>query len=341
VYENDGHLYQATLFSNPGIRNRMGIMFGGGNIFGLARYENVRHMLLDIKLTQIVEEEGIKSKEQMSAIMGFAITGVEYGKLRDAVKYVRNKYKPNWELRDTGKTIDEWMEPIKKGSNKFRCIMSGRGSKEYRNFKFENIRPINTLWAQMGIDKDDNLIGCGMLLWNVKEIDTEFRQYIFKWNQGMVHGNTVISHFGDVDRKCTFCKIRKVSERKNELGRDLDQNEVDAIQIDDEARPHIFWACPIVSECIQNVYRNVWNTDRDIDKKSFLMGRDMGCMEASMLYMLVNMYIKYRIWKYKLANVEPKAYNIANDTKLWIQDITWYNKWRIMLPLVRQRIRMV
>jgi hypothetical protein len=41
LYEND-NLHSAGLFSNPGIRNRMGEMLGGGNIFGQGRYEQIR-----------------------------------------------------------------------------------------------------------------------------------------------------------------------------------------------------------------------------------------------------------------------------------------------------------
>jgi hypothetical protein len=40
------------------------------------------------------------------------------------------------------------------------------------------------------------------------------------------------------------------------------------------------------------VYRTFWGVNTDIEKKDFLMGRDLGFMEASVLYMLINMYIK-------------------------------------------------
>jgi hypothetical protein len=58
-----------------------------------------------------------------------------------------------------------------------------------------------------------------MLVWSVREVDTDFRQFAFRWYQGMIHGNTVISHFGDVDRKCTFCKVTMEVQKKEELGR--------------------------------------------------------------------------------------------------------------------------
>jgi hypothetical protein len=246
-----------------------------------------------------------------------------------------SKYKPSWELRGLAKPLCEWINPIKKGSNKFRYIMSGRGSRIYRNFKFDSIRPIRTLWEQMQIDIDEPLIKCGMLLWRIQEVDTDFRQYMFKWNQGMVQGNTVISHFGDVDRKCSFCKIKLTRDQEQVLNRNLTAQEIVALNIPDETRPHIYWECPIAQEAIQSVHTAVWGIN-NISKKDFLMGKDLGIMEVSMVYMLVNMYIKHKIWKYKLANVLPNTGLIIRDVQYWIEKIKYFKKWRMMLPLVQQ-----
>jgi hypothetical protein len=338
LYENDGNLFKARLFENPGLRNRMGVMLGGGNIFGRVRYERIKDQLRNITVEDVCTDEGIRSKEQIIALFGMVITEVEYGKLRDCIKYIRNKYKPEWSLRGLGKNMRDLLSTVKKGSKKFRNVMSGRGSRVYKKFKFEDIRPINTLWAQMEINIDERLLGCGMLLWNVREIDTDMRQFIFKWNQGMVHGNTVISHFGDVDRKCTFCKLKQGNELKIALGRDPTDAEIEGLQVPDENRPHIFWDCPIVNQCVQEVYHNLWGGNGQVDKKSFLMGKDMGIVEATMLHMLSNMCIKYRLWKYKLAGVLPKVNCIKNDVTKWMDELTWYHKWRIMLPLVRRQI---
>jgi hypothetical protein len=106
----------------------------------------------------------------------------------------------------------------------------------------------------------------------------------------------------------------------------------------DENRPHIFWDCNHVKRCIQHVHNSLWGGGEPVDKKAFLMGKDMGTVEATMLYMLTNMCIKYRIWKYKLAGILPKENCIANDVKHWLNNLTWYHKWRIMLPLVRRQV---
>ncbi len=49
----------------------------------------------------------------------------------------------------------------------------------------------------MGIELDEGLFSCSMLVWGTREVDTEFRQFAFRWFQGMIIGNAVISHFGD------------------------------------------------------------------------------------------------------------------------------------------------
>jgi hypothetical protein len=75
-----------------------------------------------------------------------------------------------------------------------------------------------------------------------------------------------------------------------------------------------------------------------VERNAFLMGKELGSIEATVLYMLMNMCIKYRIWKYKLAGVLPNVQHICNDLTNFVNGITLYNKWRIMLPLVRQGV---
>ncbi len=334
-YENDGNMYEGTLFSNPGIRNRMGEMFGGRSIFNVERYENIRHLFWNIKIGKLCNEHGIIEKPEVEHMLGVQITGVEYGKLRSGIKFVISKYKPSWELRGLAKPVSGWISPIKRGSSKFRYIMSGRGSRVYRSFKFENIRPIRTLWEQMQLEIDEPIIKCGMLLWKIQEVDTDFRQFMFKWNQGMIQGNTVISHFGDVDRKCTFCKIKKIREQELELNRTLSTQEIEALQVIDESRPHIYWECTTVQSVIQTVHTEIWGIN-NVSKKEYLMGKDLGILEVSMVYMMINMYIKHKIWKYKLAGILPNTGLITRDVKYWIENLKSYKKWRMMLPLVRQ-----
>jgi hypothetical protein len=338
VYQNDGNFYSATIFGNPGIRNRMGEMLGRGNVFSNERYDEVKELIADKKFGEICLEKDILAKEEIERMWDIGLSRREYGKLGTVIKYIRGKYKPSWHMKHIGKSIEDWLRPIKKGSNKLRTLMSGRGSREYRAFTFDKIRPIVTLWEQLTEEKDECLISYGMLLWKIKELNADLRQFIFKWNQGMVHGNTVISHFGEVDRKCTFCKIPKIRELENRLGREATNEEKAGLVVVDEDRKHIYWECPTVQEAIQRIYRGLWEVDVDVERRDFLMGRRMVCAEAMLLYMCINMFIKYKIWKYKLAEVTPNINCIIRDVNIWLRELTRYNKWRIMLPLVRRQI---
>ncbi len=92
---------------------------------------------------------------------------------------------------------------------------------------------------------------------------------------------------------------------RGELGRELTIAEKEGIEAVDEDRPHIFWDCSTVNRCQQDVYGSFWGNNVTVDKGDFLMGRELGTEEATILYLLINMYIKYRIWKYKLAGALP------------------------------------
>jgi hypothetical protein len=95
-----------------------------------------------------------------------------------------------------------------------------------------------------------------------------------------------IAQRGDVDRKCTFCKIRLEREMAQRLGRDVTVAEREGLIVPDEDRPHISWNCPMVASCVQEVHRRFWGTNNDVGKKDFLLGKDMGTVEGTVLYIV-------------------------------------------------------
>jgi hypothetical protein len=73
-------------------------------------------------------------------------------------------------------------------------------------------------------------------------------------------------------------------------------------------------------------------------KKDFLMGKLANSMEASLLYLLINMFVRYKILNYKLAGILPKSGTIIHETKEIITHICNKPSWRGQLPLVRQLV---
>jgi hypothetical protein len=226
---------------------------------------------------------------------------------------------------------------IKQGSSKFRSKMSGRGSLTYTSFESSQIRPVNTLWEQLGLEKDEKLISIGFTLWRLQFLDLGFREYLFRVSQGMLHGNTVISHFGNVDRKCTFCKIFRTRELTRPLGREPDPLEQLAAvaNVSDETRLHIFWECGTVQETVRVVHHALWGVNV-VDKKEFLMGKLANSIEGTSLYLLINLFLRYKIWNYKLAGILPKTGTIIHETEQFINRICSRPSRRGQLPLVKQ-----
>jgi hypothetical protein len=169
-------------------------------------------------------------------------------------------------------------------------------------------------------------------------LDLGFREFLFKSAQGLIHGNTVISHFGNVDRKCTFCKLTGINTEKRLLRRDLTQLEEENVirGVNDETRPHIFWECPVTSDVISHVLRNIWGNNVIIEKKSFLMGKLAHSMECTALFQLINLFIRYKIWNYKIAGTLPKKGMIVHEVENFLNFIGKKPDLRGQLPLVRQ-----
>jgi hypothetical protein len=335
-YENESNIYEARIFANPGILSTVGQKIEATVFIG-RRVPDLREHLKGIRLVTLLNERGeIKDKREIEAIIpNFSRT--EFLRLWTEVNFIIRKYKPRIEMLASAKNIVDFLTGIKMGSNKFRSKMSGRGSPSYAKFDSATIKPVNTLWEQLGLEKDEKLISIGFTLWKLQFLDIGFREFLFKMAQGMVHGNTVISHFGNVDRKCTFCKIIKIKELSRILGRDPDPVEILASieNVADESRPHIFWDCKTVNDTIRLVQQTVWGVNILV-KKDFLMGKLANSMEASALYLLINMFVRYKIWNYKLAGILPKSGTIIHETKEIITGICNKPSWRGQLPPVRQ-----
>jgi hypothetical protein len=105
--------------------------------------------------------------------------------------------------------------------------------------------------------------------------------------------------------------------------------------VPDEDRPHIFWNCPTVSSTIAHVVQKLWGINA-MEKKTFLMGKIAQNMELTLIFQLVNMFIRYKIWNYKLAGILPKKTMIVHETENFIGEIGKKPGLRGQLPLLRQ-----
>jgi hypothetical protein len=80
---------------------------------------------------------------------------------------------------------------------------------------------------------------------------------------------------------------------------------------------------------------NLWNIPH-IDKRSFLMGRIAVNNEVSQIFQVANMFVRHKIWNFKLAGILPKNGTIVHEAREFLNNFCSYPARRGMLPLVRQ-----
>jgi hypothetical protein len=90
-------MYHAYFFSNPGMRNRMGEMFGSSNVFSAGKYDEIRETVWETKVGDLWFGDDPRSKIEIEAVLGIDLTGREYDKIKNGLKYVKTKFKPQWD----------------------------------------------------------------------------------------------------------------------------------------------------------------------------------------------------------------------------------------------------
>jgi hypothetical protein len=66
------------------------------------------------------------------------------------------------------------------------------------------------------------------------------------------------------------------------------------------------------------------------------MGKVGQNMELSSIFQLINLFIRYKIWNYKLAGILPKSGMIVHETERFISEIFKKPDLRGQQPLLRQ-----
>jgi len=79
------------------MRNRMGEMFGSSNVFGAGKYDEIRETVWETKVGDLWFGDDPRSKIEIEAVLGIDLTGREYDKIKNGLKYVKTKFKPQWD----------------------------------------------------------------------------------------------------------------------------------------------------------------------------------------------------------------------------------------------------
>jgi hypothetical protein len=179
-YENESNIYEA----NPGILSTIGQKIEATVFIG-RHVPELREHIKGIRLVTLLNERGEKKEKREIEVIIPNFSRTEFLRLRTEVNFIIRKYKPRMVMLASAKNNVDFLTGIKKGSNKFHSKMSGRGSPSYAKFDSATIKPVNTLWEQLGLEKDEKLISIGFTLWKLQFLDVGFREFLFtvKWRK--------------------------------------------------------------------------------------------------------------------------------------------------------------
>jgi hypothetical protein len=237
-----------------------------------------------LTMDQILNPDfSLKSKHEFENISSITLTDLKYTRLQGLARTAVMKYRRvdnNLKKRDS---IQNFCMRIKRGSKKFRQIISG-------------IEPevISTNISKYS-DIIDHVINLEFSLrlnvqWTFNFLDNSTRTFIFKLHNNLLGTNTRVAHFvRRQSRSCTFCT----------LGRENEDN--------DETILHLFFNCRYVEEILTQFYRWIFHTANNdvISACDFLRGFNVECVKKKFVLDLVGIVTKKYIWDCKL------RYNIS------------------------------
>jgi hypothetical protein len=261
---------------------------------------NISIPLANLSIKDITDfDTGIAiSIEVLSGRLGAPVPRELYRLIIKTCEVARVKF--HQPLTEKGVTLDTFLGSWKKGSKKFRKIISLVNAKErsvpHNTLKFaENVETVINLDCSLNLNKS----------WTVNFYSNELRTFIFKMNNNTLPVNTVLSHFvRGTSRNCTFCTIAHNPEPN------------------DESVFHLFFDCGTAEQTRNNFFRWLLNDNNfNFSRHEFFC-----CGSAPHLnndFIAVTWLFKFYLWECKKRQSLP----ILNDVKLFVfQEINLMSK---------------
>jgi hypothetical protein len=148
--------------------------------------------------------------------LGLDLSWVEYFRLRTEVTRIINRF-----VRQDGNerirmSIDEVVTGRRKGSRRYRNIMSGKWSREYIENNPRDIAAGITLWGDNMGGMSRTLVERNYELWTFSHLPYDYKNFLFKMVHGKLYLNNQRAWFMEVEPMCTFCMIREKENMKRE-----------------------------------------------------------------------------------------------------------------------------
>jgi hypothetical protein len=289
---------------------------------------------VECKVTELVDANGsIKSKQMVERTILRDLTWAEYFRLRVELQRIIVTFPLDMNITDDRQTLESFVSNSKKGCKRYRNIIAGKNSKLYRDTDVRQIRSINSIWGENIHAMSRNLIEINMGIWKIGSLDSEFKNFLFRWIHGKLYLNNQRARFGNENRWCTFCGILKERDlRRRGLHREdaVYMNELGLLN--SENIDHLFWACRVTSSLITQFFGELLETPQEIISKSkFFEGWEEYKHDATRWIIIVISFVKYFIYSCSRRKIIPMLTGLREEFRWLTYSLGRKKRWRTMI----------
>jgi hypothetical protein len=282
-------------------------------------------------MRDVVEITGIiRPKADIEQVWDMRLSWAEYFRLRAELQRVVGEYPIDIGETMVGMSLDSFVRSNKKGCKRYRNVISGRNSNDYKNIEVRRIRPLVTLWGEHIHSMSRQLIRSHLSTWKLGALDSDFKDFLFRLVHGKLYLNNQRARFGNENRWCTFCGIMKERElfRRGlvrgdvEYGRELEQLESESVD-------HLFWSCNNVTGIIKAFFGNMLQLqDVNINRTKFFEGWEDYSNDSTRWAFIVIGMVKYYIYKCSRRRVMPMLYRLREEFGWLCSSLMNKRRWR-------------
>ena len=199
--------------------------------------------------------------------------------------FFRYSHKPWGANQDSNVDIGQFLGNFKKGSKPIRRIFE---KKRNVNTKLSDSQSVMTYYRLTGLlIEDEDSLRFFYSSWNCSTVPGLMREFMFRFLNNSLAINTRVSHYVEnVDRSCTFCKIKNVRP------------------IHEESFIHLFYECETTAKAMGdfiNEYLPEFINNTSFRKKHFFLAFKQNNAELDNVFIYWGKWtLLYLIWDCKL-----------------------------------------
>jgi hypothetical protein len=248
----------------------------------------LRTSLLTLTWKDLVSNGVFFSREEILIRLNIALPQDKYNILKQVYQIALRKY---FKVGKDETSISEFFRSFKKGSKKFRIIMSGTVSEQTVKTGTQVRTFLRTIKEECPIFARLRSLYSN---WNVSFLNSSIREFIFKFYNNILGLNSRVAHFNvEVNAGCTYCSI--TNNRP----------------VPKETVLHLFYFCPTKYRIICTFYDNY--IVRIVNNKcNYFVSYISVNEQVNNVLNIVWDVFRYVVWQFKLKQKAP-VYSIFDE----------------------------